>query len=163
MKMTALALVCQRLREEATEATPSGSPATICIPSGHPKPYFHIRPGAGPTEMDKETVGIQMYLFDPDTLLPYLKDPYFQPHLMLKHTKILEVPSYITWTNRQRGKVAFREIPELISNSDVEKAVRLAKYVSFKMHGKVMKETFAGSLIAYYRNFFQNAPFRFES
>jgi hypothetical protein len=82
---------------------------------------------------------------------------------MLKYMTIPEVPSYIIWTNRQRGKVAFREIPEEISDPKIEKAILLAKYVSFKMHGKVMKEAHANSLIAYYRSFFQNAPFRFES
>jgi len=117
------------------------------VPSGYPKLYFHNRPGAGPIIIDDESVGIQVYLFKPGTLILYLIDPYFQPHLMLQHVNIQDVPSYITWTNRQKGEVAFKEIPEPVSDQNIEKAVRLARYVSFEIHGKVMKEISACRLI----------------
>jgi hypothetical protein len=160
VKMTALALVCQRVRDR--HATLSNYRSDSLPAVGYPKPYFHLRPGGPRGILHKDTVGIEIYCLDPKTLLPYKLDPYFQPSMMLQNMGVPDVPDHIIWTNRQRWKTGLRVIDEPVTNPKIKMAVRLAKYVSFKMYGKVMEEKSARRMIAYYRSFYQNSPLRFE-
>jgi hypothetical protein len=167
MKMAALALVCKRVRDRITKATPSTkNPSPNLPPLGYPQPYFFLREDGPPgpaAEFDSQTVGIEISLFDPDTLLPYKLDPYFQPKMMLRQMNIPDVPDYVLWTNRQRVKVGFRAIPEPITDPKLQTAVKLAKYVSFKMYGNIVDEKSARRIVKYYRDFYENAQVNFQS
>src|SRR4051812_36796239 len=138
MRTTALALVCKRVRDRQLEVESSHS--TNLPPLSYPMPYFQQRPGGPEGYINQDTVGIEIQVFDPQTLIPYKLDPYFQPSMMLNHMKIPPVPDYIRWTHRQTWKVGFRELPDPITDPKVQKAEQLAKYISFKMYGKVIEK-----------------------
>jgi hypothetical protein len=77
MKMAVLALVCRRVREQIMSITPNVKTPTIPVPVGYQKPYFYTNPEKPQRGVDLDAVSIDIYLFDPVTLLLYKLDPWF--------------------------------------------------------------------------------------
>jgi hypothetical protein len=87
--MTVLALVCKRVARGGSD------PSASLIPIGYQEPYLADRPEKRQQINKGETVGIQIYIFDPETLSQYLLDPKVFPSQMLKVDNIPEVPNEI--------------------------------------------------------------------
>lgn len=161
MKVAALVAVCERLRYRA-QAIPNGPYVAGLILAGYKRPYLVARPEKVGVRMDDSSVGIDMYLFEPTTLEPYKLDPFFQPSQMLRHVHIPVVPSHVIWTFRNRARVRWAVLGPS-SDPATDRAIQFAKFISFKLSGRVMGKTVANYLVQYYRGFFVNTPMRFES
>jgi hypothetical protein len=162
MKMAVLAAVCNRVRKALPKA---GLAAIPSIRMGYTAPYFYgsaDHPWSG-AYIDPESVAIVIFMFEPDSFVPYKVEPYFQPALMSASMNIPGVPDYITWTQPERSKVGFRAIPDTVTDLKLQLAVKAVKYLSFKLSGSIMTETHSKRVIEYYRNFLLSTPLSSES
>jgi hypothetical protein len=127
MKMAVLALACERVRTQARQVSPSDEAAPPVLPVvPYQQPYLckSLTPW-----VDTDTVGVDIYLFEPGTLIPYNLGPFFQPSIILRHMSIPDVPDYINWTTRQWSVVTQIPLPDLITDPKFKKAARFAKTV----------------------------------
>lgn len=130
--------------------------------SGYSEPFYVTTPLG---DCDFTKIAIEIMLFDSDTFMPYRISPSFITRTIPRNMKVPEVPSNVLWTRRPRGQITFREVSEQDQNADpkVKGAVSLAKYISFKMGGKVIDRESADRLLGYYRQFFQRTMMTIES
>lgn len=162
MKMAALAAACNRVRKDLPKAGLATIPP---IRVRYAAPYFYASPDKKWPGFysDLESVAVVIFMFEPDGIVPYKVEPYFQPALMSASINILDVPDYITWTQPERSKVGFRAIPDIVTDLRVQLAVKAAKYLSFKISGSIMTEKQSKRVIEYYRNFLLSTPLTSES